>query len=181
MENDQGTRGLPASDGPLKGFLGGARRCAERATNLSAGQSGGSPSGELGRLKGVIARLETKSASFEGMWRRVLEFANKADGKAHRQDRRVEYLLTRSIQRSLENDKLQRDQEDMEGELPASRREIGALQTEVQARQTRPRSQFGRNRTSGQTAAAGVPHTIGCGGHLPCCWPSVAGRPTMNE
>ena len=129
MENDQGTRRLPASDGPLKEFFGGARRCADRATNFSAGQSGGSPSGELGRLKGVIARLETKSASFEGMWRRVLEFTNKADGKAHRQDRRVEYLLTRSIQRSLENDKLQRDQEDMEGELSASRREIGALHT----------------------------------------------------
>ena len=107
MANDQGTRGLPASDGPLKGFLGGARRCAERATNLPAGQSGGSPSGELGRLQGVIARLETKSASFEGMWRRVLEFANKADCKATRQDRRVEFMLTRSIQRMLENDKLQ--------------------------------------------------------------------------
>ena len=82
-------------------------------------------------MKGVIARLETKSASFEGKWRRVLEFANKADGKALRQDRRVEYLLTctRSIQHSLENDKLQRDQEDMEGELSASRREIRALQT----------------------------------------------------
>ena len=50
MENDQGTRGLPASDGPLQGLFGGARRYAERATNLSAGQSGGSPSGELGRL-----------------------------------------------------------------------------------------------------------------------------------
>ena len=50
MENDQGTRRLPASDGPLKEFLGGARRCAERATKFSAGQSGGSPSGELGRL-----------------------------------------------------------------------------------------------------------------------------------
>ena len=131
MENDQGTRELPASDGPLKGFLGGARRCAERATNLSTGQSGGSPSGELGRLTKVIARLQTKSASFEGMWRRVLEFANKADTKATRQDRRVEFLLTRSIQRMLENDKLQQDQEDREGELSASRREIGALQTET--------------------------------------------------
>ena len=69
MENDQGTRGLPASDGPLKGFLGGACRCAERATNLSAGQSGGSPSGELGRLTEMIARLEIQSASFEGRWR----------------------------------------------------------------------------------------------------------------
>ena len=90
MENDQGTRRLPASDGPLKEFLGGARRCAERATNFSAGQSGGSPSGELGRLKAVIARLETKRASFEGMWRRGLEFVNKADGKAHMQDRSVQ-------------------------------------------------------------------------------------------
>ena len=84
MENDQGTRGLPASDGLLKGFLGGARRCAERATNLSAGQSGGSPSGELGCLTGVIARLETQSASFEGRWRSVLKFAKKSEAKATR-------------------------------------------------------------------------------------------------
>ena len=90
MENDQGTRGLPASDGPLKEFFGGARRCAERATNFSAGQSG--------RLTGVIARLETKMASLEGKWRKGLAFVDKADGKALRRDRRVEYLLTRSIQ-----------------------------------------------------------------------------------
>ena len=63
----------------------------------------------------MIARLETKRASFAGKWRKGLAFVDKADGKALKQDRRVEYLLTRSIQRSLENDKLQRDQEDMEG------------------------------------------------------------------
>ena len=98
MENDQGTRRLPASDGPSKEFFGGARRCAKRATNFSAGQSGGSPSGELGRLTGVIARLETKMASLEGKWRKGLAFVDEADGKALRRDRRVEYLLTRSIQ-----------------------------------------------------------------------------------
>ena len=43
------------------------------------------------------------------------QVCQKEEAKASRQDRRVEYLLTRSIQRSLENDKLQRDQEDMEG------------------------------------------------------------------
>ena len=109
MENDQGTRRLPASGGPLKEFFGGARRCAERATNFSAGQSGGSPSGELGRLTGVIARLETKRASFAGKWRKGLAFVDKADGKALKQDRRVEYLLTRSLQAGLEKDKLRRD------------------------------------------------------------------------
>ena len=129
MENDHETRGLPASDGPLQGFFGGARRCAERATNLYAGQDGGSPSGELGRLTGVIARLETKSASFEGMWRRVLEFAKKSEAKATRQDRRVEFILTRALQRMLESDKLKRDHEDRGKELSANRREIGALQT----------------------------------------------------
>ena len=77
MENDQGTRGLPASDGPLQGFFGGARRCAERATNLYAGQDGGSPSGEFGRLKEMIARLEIQSASYEGRWQSVLKFAKK--------------------------------------------------------------------------------------------------------
>ena len=35
MENDQGTRGLPASGGPSEGFFGGARRCAD----ASGGQS----------------------------------------------------------------------------------------------------------------------------------------------
>ena len=44
----------------------------------------GSPSGELGRLTGVIARLETQSASFEGRWRSVLEFAKKSEAKATR-------------------------------------------------------------------------------------------------
>ena len=100
MENDQGTRGLPASDGPLQGLFGGARRYAERATNLSAGQSGGSPSGELGRLTEIIARLETQSASFEGRWRSVLKFAKTSEAKATRQDRRVEFMLTRSLQRT---------------------------------------------------------------------------------
>ena len=38
-------------------------------------------------------------------------------------------ILTRSLQRMLESDKLQQDQEDRERELSANRREIGALQT----------------------------------------------------
>ena len=42
--------------------------------------------------------------------------------------------------------------------------------TTVQARQTRPRSQFGQNRGLGLAAAAGVSHTIGYGRHLPCWW-----------
>ena len=67
MENDHGTRGQPASDGPLQGFFGGVRRCTERATNIYAGQGGGSPSGELGRMKERVARLEIQSASYEGM------------------------------------------------------------------------------------------------------------------
>ena len=58
---------------------------------------------------GVIARLETKMASREGKWRKGLAFVDKADGKALRQDRRVGYLLTRSIQAGLEKDKLRRD------------------------------------------------------------------------
>ena len=37
MENDHGTRGQPASGGPLQGFFGGVRRCTERATNIYAG------------------------------------------------------------------------------------------------------------------------------------------------
>ena len=127
MENDQGTRGLPASDGPLQGFFGGARRCAERATNLYAGQGGGSPSGEFGRLKEMIARLEIQSASYDGRWWSVLKFAKKEEAKATRQDQRVEFLLTRALQRMLESDKLKRDHEDMGRELSANKREIRAL------------------------------------------------------
>ena len=37
--------------------------------------------------------------------------------------------LTRPLQRMLESDKLQQNQEDRERELSANRREIGALQT----------------------------------------------------
>ena len=40
----------------------------------------------------------------------------------------------------------------------------------MQARQTRPRSQFGQIRGLGLAAAAGVSHTIGYGRHLPCWW-----------
>ena len=68
---------------------------------------------------------QTQSASFEGRWRSVLKFAKKSEAKATRQDRRVEFLLTRSLQRMLESDKLQQDQEDRERELSANRREIG--------------------------------------------------------
>ena len=61
MENDQRTHGLPASDGPLQGLFGGVRRCTDRATNLSAGQSGGSPSGE--ELQRQLSRERAKTAN----------------------------------------------------------------------------------------------------------------------
>ena len=129
MENDHGTRGQPASDGPLQGFFGGVRRCTERATNIYAGQGGGSPSGELGRMKERVARLEIQSASYEGKWRSARDFAKMEEAKALRQERRVEFMLTTNLQRMLERDKLKRDLEDRGKELSANRREIGALQT----------------------------------------------------
>ena len=51
MENDQGTRRLPASDGPLKEFFGGARRCAERATNFRRTERGEPERGARAALK----------------------------------------------------------------------------------------------------------------------------------
>ena len=80
--------------------------------------------GEHEPERGTRASREWPHAN--GKWRKGLALVDKADGKALRQDRRVEFLLTRSLRLGLEKDKLLRDQEDMEGELSASRREIGA-------------------------------------------------------
>ena len=70
--------------------------CRERATNLYAGQGGGIPSGELGGVKEMIARLEIQSASYEGRWRSVLEFAKKVRGLATSENWSVFDCLTRS-------------------------------------------------------------------------------------
>ena len=53
------------------------------------------------------------------------------------------------------------------GELLNSSTASGSSTT-VQARQTRPRSQFGQIRGLGLAAAAGVSYTIGYEMHLPC-------------
>ena len=129
MEHDHGTRGQPASDGPLHGFFGGVHRYAERATNLYAGQGGGNPSEELGRMKKRVARLEIRSVSFESKWLSTREFANTEEAKALKQERRVEFMLTSNLRRMLESDKQKRDHEDMGKELSANLREIRALQT----------------------------------------------------
>ena len=79
MEYGHGTRGRPASGGPLQGFFGGVRRCTERATNFYAEQGGESPSGELRRMKERVARLERRSASYESKWWSTREFANSEE------------------------------------------------------------------------------------------------------
>ena len=106
MEDDQGTRRLPANDGPLKEFLGGARRCAER----------GKPKRGARAFEGGDRTLRDE----EGLFRRHVAQGSRVCQQIGRQGPQARpeggvRLLTRSIQRSLENDKLQRDQEDMEG------------------------------------------------------------------
>ena len=128
MEDAHDTHGRPASGGLGQVFFGGARRCAERATNIYAGHGGESSSGELERLRKRAAHLGRRRTSFKRKWRNSCEYADTQVEQARKQERRVESMLTSNLRYVLRDGEQKRIMEDMRIERSASVLAIEVLQ-----------------------------------------------------
>ena len=81
------------------------------------------------RVLEFAKKEKIRNISFKSKWQSTHEVANAEKAKTLKLERRVEFMLTRNLQRILERDKQTRDHEDTQMELLASLREIEALQT----------------------------------------------------